>query len=232
MAAVAVSFLACAASVSAQTPDPSTGAPTVVTSGEAIVTKAPDRAYISISAEARARESKEAQRLNAQTMTEVLAKLKSAGLAGDAIKTTGYDLQPDFEYANGRQTLKGYISRNSIEARVDDLDKLGGILDVAVGAGATSVSNVRFDLKDRRAAEQEALRLAVQDARARADAIAAGAGMKVERIVRIEEQRAGGVTPRPMMMDMRMAGAPATPTPVVPGNLEIHANVTVTSALR
>jgi uncharacterized protein YggE len=162
----------------------------------------------------------------------VLAKLKSAGLAGDAIKTTGYDLQPDFEYANGRQTLKGYISRNSIEARVDDLDKLGGILDVAVGAGATSVSNVRFDLKDRRAAEQEALRLAVQDARARADAIAAGAGMKVERIVRIEEQRAGGVTPRPMMMDMRMAGAPATPTPVVPGNLEIHANVTVTSALR
>ena len=70
---------------------------------------------------------------------------------------------------------------------------MGEILDLAVGSGATSVSGVRFDLKDRAAAEREALKRAVADARARADAAAAGAGVKVDRVLRIEEQR--GVRP-------------------------------------
>ncbi len=90
-------------------------------------------------------------------MTAVLAKLKSAGIPGDAIQTTGYDIQPEFDYANGKQTVRGYVARNSIEVRVDELPKLGDILDIAVGAGATSVAGVRFDLKDRTGAEREAL---------------------------------------------------------------------------
>ena len=102
--------------------------------------------------------------------------------------------------------------------RVDDLPKLGEILDLAVGAGATSVTGVRFDLKDRTGAEREALQAAVEDARARANAAAAGAGLKVERIVRIEEQRAT-VMPPPRQMAMRsMAMAERRrATPVVRG---------------
>ena len=164
-------------------------------------------------------------------MSAVLAKLKASGLAGDAIQTTGYDLQPEFDYANGRQTLKGYVARNSIDVRVDDLPKLGDTLDIAVGAGATSVTGVRFDLKDRTGAEREALQRAVEDARARANAAAAGAGMKVERIVRIEEQRTSVMPPPRPMMAMRME-AQAASTPVVAGELEIRANVTVTAAIR
>ena len=135
--------------------------------------------------------------MNAEAMTAVLAKLKSAGLGGDAIQTTGYDIQPEFDYGNGKQTLRDYVARNSIEVRVDDLPKLGEILDIAVGAGATSVAGVRFDLKDRSGAEREALQHAVEDARARATAAATGAGLKVDRIVRIEEQRANVMPPAP-----------------------------------
>ena len=123
-------------------------------------------------------------------MKAVLDRLKALGLPADAIRTSGYDLQPEFDYANGRQTLRDYVARNAVEVRVDDIARAGDVLDAAVGSGATSVSGVRFDLKDRAAAEREALRKAVADARGRADAAASGAGLRVDRVLRIEEQRA------------------------------------------
>lgn len=209
------------------------GAAVIVTSGEGVLKVAPDRAWVSIAAESRARSPREAQRANADAMTAVMARLKAAGVAADAVRTSGYDLQPEFDYANGRQTLRDYVARNGVEVRVDDLPRLGEIVDAAIGSGATSVSGLRFDLKDRVAAERDALKRAVADARARADAAAAGAGAAIDRVVRIEEQRMPPQEPRPMMM-MRTAMAQAAPpeTPISPGELEIRASVTMTVSIR
>ena len=91
--------------------------PVIVTRGQASVKRAPDQAWVSIAAEARAGTSAEAQRGAADAMTAVNAALGRAGLAGDAIRTTGYNLQPDLEYVNGRSRVKGYIARNQIEVR-------------------------------------------------------------------------------------------------------------------
>jgi uncharacterized protein YggE len=206
----------------------------VVASGEATVKRAPDRAFVTVTVESRARSPREAQRLNAEAMTAVLQKLKSSGLPQDAIQTHGYDLQPEYDYHNGRQTLRGYLARNSVELRVDEIAKVGELLDVAVGSGATSVGNVRFDLKDRAGAEREALRQAVADARRRADAAASGVGMTVDRVVRIEEQRAR-IVPPPMpyaTMESRAAAAADAAPPVAPGELEIRASATVVAAIR
>jgi len=226
--------LAIAPSVTAQTPSPASEGPVVVMSGEATVKRVPDRAWVQITAESRARSPREAQKLNADAMSSVVQKLKGAGLAADALQTRGYELQPEYDYANGRQTLRGYLARNSVEVRVDDLPRVGEIVDLAVTAGATSVGNVRFDLKDKAAAEREALRLAVEDARRRAEAAAAGAGLKVERIVRIEEHRVTvAPPPRPMAMAMRAEGAQAAAEPPIEaGELELKAIVTLTAAIR
>lgn len=217
----------------AQTPPPAFDGPVIVTTGEGVVKLAPDRVWVSIAAESRARSPKEAQRLNAEAMRAVLDKLKALGLAADAIRTSGYDLQPQFDYANGRQTLRDYVARNAVEVRVDDIGRAGEVLDAAVGSGATSVSGVRFDLKDRATAERDALRKAVADARGRADAAASGAGMRVERVLKIEEQRAVPIEPRPMMM-MRQSAAMAESAapPITPGELEVRAMVTLTSGIK
>lgn len=202
--------------------------PVVVTSGEAVVKRAPDRAYVTISAESRAKTPGDAQTQNAAAMSSVVGKLKAAGIPAEAIQTTAIDLQPEFDYHEGRQTLRGYVARNSVEVRVDALPKLGEIIDASVGAGATRVSSVRFDLKDRDAAEREALKLAVADARARAEAAAAGAGMALGRVIRIEEHRQGVIPPPRPMMAMRAEMAQEPSTPVAPGELEIRASVTLT----
>lgn len=225
--------LTMAAPASAQPGQAGIDGPAVVASGEGVVKRAPDRAWVQITAESRSRNSREAQKLNADVMAALLQKLRGAVPAADAIQTRGYDLQPEFDYNNGRQTLRGYVARNSLEVRVDELPRLGEILDLAVTFGATSVGNVRFDLKDREGAEREALRLAVQDARRRADAAAAGAGMKVDRVLRLEEHRAGSAPPpRPMVSMMRAGAEAADQPPIEPGQLEIRANVTLVAAIR
>jgi hypothetical protein len=121
-----------------------------------------------------------------------------------------------------------------VDIRVDDLPRLGELLDAAVSSGATSVGGVRFDLKDRAGVEREALRLAVEDARRRADAAAAGAGMKVDRVIRIEEHRMGTIPPpRPMVSAMRaQMGDVAGEPPIEPGELEIRSAVTLVAAIR
>lgn len=215
----------------AQPPPPAPEGPVIVVSGDGVVKHVPDRVWVTIAAESRARGPQDAQRTNADAMSAVMQKLKSAGLPPDAIRTTTYDLQPEFDYANGRQTLRGYVARNAVEVRVDQVTRAGEILELAVGSGATSVSGVRFDLQDRSAAEREALRLAVADARRRADAAASGAGLRVDRIIRIEEQRGSLPDPRPMMMAMRAESAAGQP-PITPGELEIKASVTLTAGVK
>jgi uncharacterized protein YggE len=222
-----------AAPALAQTPPQQSPPPVIVTSGDGVVTRAPDRAWVTIAAESRARTAAEAQRANTDAMNAVIDKIKAAGIAADAVQTTGYTLQPEFDYANGRQTLRDYLARNQVEVRVDALEKTGDVIAAAVGSGATNVSNVRFDLKNRDAAEREALRLAVLDARDRANAAAAGAGVQIGGVQRIEEQRDQPIV-RPMagFAAMRTAGAPQAPVPMEAGEIEIRAHVTLTVWLR
>jgi uncharacterized protein YggE len=228
-------LLAVAGISDAQTPPatpPTYEPPVIVTSGEAVSKVAPDRASVTVTSESRARNPREAQKLNAAAMSAVLQQLKGAGIPQDAIRTTSVDLQPEFDYADGRQTLRGYVARNSVEVRVDTLSRLGEILDLAVGAGASTIAGVRFELQDREAAERAVLKRAVMDARRRAEAAAEGAGVRIERIVRIEEQRAREIPPQPMMTFMRGEMAQQAQTPIAPGTIEVRATVTLTAAVR
>lgn len=215
----------------AQSAAPS-GAGVIVTNGEGLVKRAPDRAWVTIGTESRARTAAEAQRVNTDAMTAVIDKIKAAGIPAEAIQTTGYNLQPEFDYANGKQTLRGYVARNQVQVRIDALEKTGDVMTAAVATGATNVSGVRFDLKDRDAVEREALRLAVQDARGRANFAAGGAGVTVDRVVRIEEQRDMADVPRPMNMAMMESRAGQASVPVEAGQIEVRARVTLTMAIK
>ena len=208
--------------------------PVVITSGEGELKRAADRAWVTITAESRSRDPKEAQRLNIEAMAAVMQKLKGMNLGEDAIRTTSFELHPEFDYVDRRQVLRGYVARNSIEVRVDEVTRVGEVLSAAVGSGATSVGGLRFDLKNREAVEQEALRLAVANARQRADAAAAAAGMRVERILRIQDQYASPPEPRPFtaMRETMQAAAPMADVPVTPGEITVRVRVTLTAAIR
>ena len=205
--------------------------PTVVTQGHAIVHARPDRAFVTIAAESRSRNSADAQRQNATAMTAVLRKIEREDVPKDAVRTIGYELQPEFDYANGRQTFRSYVARNTVEVRLDNMDRIGVVIDAAAAGGATTITGVRFDVSNRAGLERDALRQAVADARARAEAAAAGAGAAIDRVVRVEETVVHE-PPRPMMRMAAQAMERDVPTPVEPSTIEIQARVTLTASLR
>jgi len=204
----------------------------IVTVGDAVVRRAPDRAFVMVSVETRAKSPREAQRLNAEAMTAVQQRLAQLRLSKEAIRTTGYDLQQEFDFVQGRRIPREFVARNVIEARLDDLARTGEIVDAVVQSGATTVSGIRFDLQDRDGAEREALRLAVADARARADAAASGAGRAIDRVLKIEDSRDASIGPPRPLITMSRAAEGAVQTPVEPGLIEIHARVTLTASMR
>jgi uncharacterized protein len=224
-------LIALASPVAAQEPaQPQT--PVVVMVGDAVVRRAPDRAFVMVSVETRAKSPREAQRLNAEAMTAVQQRLAQARLPKEALRTAGYDLQQEFDFVQGRRVPREFVARNGIEVRLDDVARTGEIVDAVVQSGATTVSGIRFDLQDRDGAEREALRLAVADARARADAAAAGAGRTIDRVLKIEDSRDGIIAPPRPIMTMARAAESAAQTPVEPGTIEIHARVTLTASMR
>ena len=202
----ALGFTIVAPAAFAQTPAPA-DTPSIIVSGEGVVKVAPDQAWVRIGSESRSKNSKE------------------------AIKTIGVDLQLEFDYRDGRQTPRGYVARNTIEVRVDDLATLGDVLDAAVGSGATSLHGLRFDVKNRDSVEQQALQAAVTNAMAKAQAMATAAKRSVDRILRIEESF-GGSVPQPMVMERAMAARADATTPVAAGELEIRAQVRLTAAIK
>jgi uncharacterized protein YggE len=222
-----------AAAQAQQPPAPAEREATVAASGEGVVQAVPDRAWITIGAESRASSAREAQKRNTEAMTPVIDKLKAAGIPAEAIRTVQYDLQYEWDYVNNKRVGRGYVARNTIDVRVDAIDRVGEYLEIAVGSGATSLGGIRFDLKDRTKLEREALQLAVADARGKAEAMAAGAGRAVDRILRVDEQ---GVQAPPMPMLRREAAALAADAsfapPISAGQMEIRAAVTVTAILK
>src|SRR5436190_17604948 len=175
-----VVLLAGSVSAAAQEPSPMPNqSQVVVSTGEAVVRRTPDRAFITVAVEARAKNPRDAQQKNAEAMTSVRQRLSQARLAADAVKTVGFDLEQEFEIQPNGRVPKEFVARNTIEVRVEDLTKVGEVIDGAIRGGATSIAGVRFDVQDRAGAEREAVRLAVADARGRADAAAAGAGVMV-----------------------------------------------------
>jgi uncharacterized protein len=224
--ALALLSLSLATPAAAQPAEP----PQIIVTGEGVVKATPDQAWVRIGAESRSKVSKEAQQRNADVMTAVIQKLGAFGIPKDAIKTTAIDLQLEFDYNNGRQTPRGYVARNTVEVRVDELSKLGDVLDAVVASGATNIHGVQFDVKQRDQLEATALQTAVKNASAKAQAIAAGSNRAVDRILKIEEISSGG-PPLPMMRQMSMARAEAA-TPVEAGELEIRAQVRLIVAIK
>jgi uncharacterized protein YggE len=223
--------IAMSAAVDAQAPP--VGEAVVVMSGDGVVKAAPDQAFIVLATESRSKNPKDAQSQNASAMAAVQAKLTGAGIPKDAIRTLSYDLQLESDWVNGRQVPRGYVARNLVEVRLEDIVRVGEVIDLAVTSGANSVQGVRFDLKNRAALEREALKRATADARMRAEAAAAGAGRALDRVIRIEEpaNRAYPM-PQPMMMQRSAIAAEKIETPINAGEIEIRVSVVVTATLK
>lgn len=198
----------------------------VTVTGEATVAVAPDTAMIRIGVTSQDKTAREAGEVNAKQMTAVLAAIKDAGIADRDIQTSRLSLQPQYDpNKSGTARLTGFQATNQVTVRIREIDKLPGVLDRAIGAGANEMSGIEFVVSEQSKLLDQARDDAIADARRKAELYAKAAGAKLGRVVSITEEGSSPPPPRPMQA-MR-AGA----VPVAPGEQTLRAVVTVSYEL-
>jgi len=216
---------ACATAQASQTPG---SPPTIRVEGTASVEREPDRAILVLAVESEGATAQAASQANADLMTRVIASLRQEGLAGSSVRTQSLRLQPTYSQGQNRETprITGYRAMNQVQATIDDIGRVGRIVDAAINAGANRVDGLTFALKDPAQARLEALRAAVENAHSEAEVVAAAANGVLGPPIEIVLSPAP-TGPRPMMYERSLAMAQAAETPVEGGALSISASVTV-----
>ena len=200
--------------------------PSIRATGEATVTARPDRAQIDIGVVTQADTSQAAVTQNAQKLEATLAKLRQLLGANADIKTISYNVTPNYRYPKegGEPTIAGYTATNVVRVTLDDLTKVGTVIDTASEAGSNRIQNLRFMLKDEGTVKAQALREAALQARAKSQALAAALDLKVVRILSVSESG----SPSYPVREVAFARAQDASTPIEPGTIEVRAEVTLT----
>jgi uncharacterized protein YggE len=202
--------------------------PFIRTVGESVVHVAPDRARIDVGVVTEAPTSQAAVSQNAQKLEATLARLRALLGAQADIKTVSYNVSPVYRYPQGGEPqITGYSATNIVRVTLDDLTKIGDVIDAATQAGANRIQQLQFLLKDEQPVQAQGLREAAQKARQKANALAAGLGLTVVRVLAVEES---GQPIIPLQRDFSTmrAEAAAANTPIEPGTIEVRASVALT----
>jgi uncharacterized protein YggE len=194
----------------------------ITVSGTSVARSTPDQADMSFGVMTQGGTAGQALAANSTAMERVLVALRRAGIAAADLRTEHVSIQPRFSESG--EEIVGYTAQNSVAVRVRDLAAVGTVIDAAVAAGANTVSGPALSRGDQSQLYRDALRAGVADARAKAEAIAAAAGVSLGRVVGVEEANAGETPmPYPAQASDRV--------PIEPGTQEIRASVVVTFAV-
>ena len=171
----------------------------------------------------------QALKANSISMNAVFAALTKAGIPAKDLQTDGLNIIPQYKYAeNQAPVVTGYQATNSVTITLRDLSKVGPVIDTLVSQGANQINGPHFGIEDKDALMDKARSEAVKKARRRADIYAGAAGVKVVRLVSLNEQSAFmPQTPYPAIRAMAAEMSSAA-TPVSPGELTLNLSINAT----
>lgn len=195
--------------------------------GEGKVIAKPDTAYLTAGITAKSSTVKGAQEQINANINKVSQAIKQLGVKTEDIKTTNYNIRPDYDYSGGLQKISGYSANTNISIKVRNLDDINKVIDTATLNGANQISGVNFDVEDKAKLEDEARQKAVKDAKEKAKRSSQIAGFRLGRIINYSENQPGGYRPIASAMEANDRAIGGTPTQVEPGSSEITVNVTL-----
>ena len=202
----------------------------ITTTGNGVVITQNNRAVMYLAVETMSPDAKQAAQDNANIMTKVKHAVIGAGAAPDKIETDNYTMYPVYEYDKGKVKSRKYEVNNRMKVVVEDLTKAGTVMDAAISAGANRIENIMFTVRNPGKYKDDALREAAQDARRKADIIAASLGKTVTNVISVTDNSVR-VSPRNYMMNAKMAGgndmAESATTPMEGGDAKVESSVTV-----
>lgn len=202
---------------------------TISVTGNGEITIKPDVAYIQVGLDTTGKTAKESHEANAKQFAAITKALSNLKIAEKDIKTMSFNTNPDYEWTNNSQVLKGYRTSQMVQITYRNLDQLGTVLDAVAAAGANRVHGVQFGTENLEEYKLQALDKAMENARSKADRLVKHAGSKIHGVVSISE---GGAYYQPIMYDNMgisyAAEGKAAPTQIYSGEIKVQASVSVT----
>jgi uncharacterized protein len=201
---------------------------TLTVTGRGVENVATTKTQVRLGVEAQGKTAEVVQQEIAKRSSAVVSLLKSRNV--EKLETTGINLNPNYRYDNGKQTLIGYIGSNVVSFRIDT-QNAGTLIDDAVKAGATRIDGISFVASDEAiaAAQQQALREATQEAQTQAGVVLSALKLVPKEVVGIQVNGAA-VPPPPVPFaagNITLADSKIAPTPIIGGEQEVVANVTL-----
>lgn len=201
---------------------------TISVNGEGVVEVAPDRATISVGVVTRDKNAAKVQNDNSRIASEIIKSVAALGIDKKNIRTGNYSFHQYYRQENNKRVADGYEANNTVTIIVDDLNLVGKVIDTSLSHGANNIDSLEFGIKNKAALQNDAIRLAVRDARAKAEVVAAELGKNIIGVKNvavnsgyISAPRANKMFAAQMEMDM------AIETPIESGTLTCNANVHV-----
>lgn len=210
---------------------------TMTVSAEGKVPAVPDMAEVTIGVLTQGATAQDVKDKNNEKINKVIAFIKEQGIDSKDIKTSQFNFYPQQDWNNGTPRITGYQSNQTVTVKVKGVDKdqskLEKIMDGAVNVGANEIPNVVLSFEDPDNLRQEARKQAIAKAKAKAQELAAEAGLTLGKVVSVSESGGGGYYP-PMpyaaagvARDMVMNEAKSVPPNIEPGSQEITQTMTV-----
>lgn len=200
--------------------------PQITVSGSGQVEAPPDLASFTAGVQSEAVRAADALSATSASMQEVLSALQASGIEPEDMQTSELGVTPIWsDGAEGQPRVRGYVASNIVMVRVRDITRLGAVIDAAGAAGANRLDGISFEVSAPRAHQDEARRLAVADARAKAEVLAKAAGVTLGAVLSIHEN--GGRGPTPMFARAEMA----MDAPIAEGVVALGADVEIVYAI-
>lgn len=205
---------------------------TISLAGEGKVNAQPDIAYITSGVIAIAKTAQEALSQNSSSMAQLVDVLKSAGIEDRDIQSSNFNISPQYAYNNNSANnqppkIANYRVSNNVTIIVRDIDNLGNIIDQAVSVGANSINSVSFGVDDPSDLLNEARKLAMASAIAKAQLYAKAANVSLGKIKVISESSGFMPPPFPMEMSRVAMAQDSASTPMQSGELTFRTSVSV-----
>jgi uncharacterized protein YggE len=191
-------------------------------SGEGTVSIAPDKAIIVLGAITENISLNVAQKENANTVSNIINSLLELSIPKENIQTVNYSIDIQYNYEDGKQTLRGYKVTHLLQVTIDKIDQTGLIVDTAVYNGANSVSNIQFTVAHPEVYYNQALSLAIKNGQQKAIIMAKTLGVTLNRIPNQVQEVSRTLEPSPYQTSLY---AKSAVTPIQPGELEISATI-------
>jgi uncharacterized protein YggE len=200
--------------------------PQITVSGEGKIKVIPDQATISATVETKGNNAKEVKQKNDEQIDAVLKLIKKMNLAPADYRTQRVALNPQYDYEKKKTT---YNATQTIEIIVRDLNKYDELMEGLVSQGINRIDNVVFQSSKLAQYESDARKLAMKEAKHKAEDYVSVLGQKIGRAMTISDNTQS-YTPQPVyarMKTMAMESDSAQKETLAVGEITITANVSV-----